>query len=229
MSVACIDCGARLTDEYEGIPRIPCPHCGGTKRSISVEILLTGVAADAVAGHVRTGPPPSPPELLIKAAIVAGTVERADGLLIQSVGAAWRHVLEILKDDPNAAYQFTPRQWEEIIAGAYSEMGFDEVILTPSSGDHGRDVIATRHGVGSIRIYDQVKAYKPGHVVPANDVRAMLGTLSGQNVSKGIITTTSTFAPRLMEDPAIAQHVPYRLELKDKDTLFPWLESLKNK
>jgi restriction system protein len=56
---------------------------------------------------------------------------------------------------------------KEIIAGAYHRSGFDEVILTPRSGDHGRDVIAIKKGIGSIRVIDQVKAYKPGHLVTA--------------------------------------------------------------
>jgi hypothetical protein len=35
--------------------------------------------------------------------------------------------------------------------------GFEEVILTPRSGDHGRDVIATKKALGTIRVIDQVK------------------------------------------------------------------------
>jgi len=57
------------------------------------------------------------------------------------------------------------------------QSGFDEVTLTPRSGDYGRDVIAIKKGIGTIRVIDQVKAYKPGHLVGANDVRALLGAL----------------------------------------------------
>ncbi|MBI3570275.1 MAG: restriction endonuclease [Gammaproteobacteria bacterium] len=114
-----------------------------------------------------------------------------------------------------------------MIAGAYSQAGFDEVILTPRSGDKGRDVIATKFGVGSIRIFDQMKAYKPGHLVTADEVRAMLGVITGaDNVSKGVVTTTSNFAPRLADDPYIKKYLPYRLELKPRDALLSWLESL---
>jgi restriction system protein len=117
--------------------------------------------------------------------------------------------------------------WEEIVAGAYQKAGFDEVILTPRSGDKGRDVVATKNGVGSIRIFDQVKAYKPGHVVTAEEVRAMLGVITGAgNVSKGVISTTSTFAPRVAEDEYLKPYIPYRLELKPRDTLLRWLDEL---
>ena len=67
---------------------------------------------------------------------------------------------------------------------------------------------------GSICIIEQVKAYRPGHKVPADDVRALLGVLSrDQNVSKGIVTTTSMFAPGIEEEMKL--FIPNRLELKD--------------
>jgi restriction system protein len=120
-----------------------------------------------------------------------------------------------------------PRGWEEIIAGAYVEAGFDEVILTPRSGDLGRDVIATKKGIGSIRLFDQVKAYSPGHLVTADEVRSMLGVITGAaNVSKGVVTTTSDFAPRLRDDPYLKPFMPYRLELKAKDDLMDWLKRI---
>lgn len=151
----------------------------------------------------------------------------SEGALIRAVGIPWFDILRILQKDPKAAYQIDPRLWEEIIAGAYTRAGFEEVILTPRSGDKGRDVVATKYGVGSIRIFDQVKAYKPGHVVTAEEVRAMLGVITGaQNVSKGVITTTSTFAPRLMEDEYLKPYIPYRLELKPREILMPWLKEL---
>lgn len=150
-----------------------------------------------------------------------------EGLLIEAVALPWFRILDLLRSDPGAAYRIDSRTWEEIIAGAYKRAGFDEVILTPRSGDKGRDVVATKHGVGSIRVFDQVKAYRPGHLVTAEEVRAMLGVVTGaMNVSKGIVTTTSGFAPRLTEDDFIKPFIPYRLELKDRDALLSWLDEL---
>ena len=120
----------------------------------------------------------------------------------------------------NPSYQIDPRKWEEIIAAAYDRAGFEEVTLTPRSGDFGRDVISIKRGFFAIRILDQVKAYKPGHLVDANDVRAMIGVLcTDQAATKGIVTTTSDFAPRIYEDPSIKPHIPYRLELINGLTL----------
>lgn len=169
------------------------------------------------------------PELSIRA-LLTFVGKNEDGVLVQAVGIPWQDILAELAKDPEGAYRIPPREWEEIIAGAYTKAGFDEVVLTPRSGDFGRDVVATKHGVGSIRIFDQVKAYKPGHVVTADEVCSMLGVITGAaNVSKGVMTTTSTFAARVRDDPYLKPFLPFRLELKDRDELFPWLQSLAGK
>ena len=93
------------------------------------------------------------------------------------------------------------------------------------SGDGGKDIIATKDGVGSI--FDQVKAYTPPHLVTADEVRAMLGVITGHsNVSKGVITTTSQFVPGVATEPGLAPFMPHRLELKPRDTLLTWSEEL---
>ena len=172
---------------------------------------------------LRTSSPP--PQLQIKTIIVPGK-KTTDGQLVEAVALPWFDIVEILKKDPSAAFQIDPRTWEEIIAGAYKKAGFEEVTLTPQSGDHGRDVIAVKRGLGSIRIIDQVKAYKPGHLVSAEDVRALMGVLQGDGASKGFLTTTSDFAPRLHEDPLIILFIPSRLELINGRMLLDRLKEL---
>ena len=149
-----------------------------------------------------------------------------EGRLITAVTLPWLEIVEILLRDPAAIDQISPRKWEEIIAGAYKKAGFDEVTLTPRSGDYGRDIIAVKRGLGIIRIIDQVKAYKPGHLVTADDVRALMGVLQGDGASKGFLTTTSDFAPRLREDPLIIPFIPSRLELINGQRLLDRLKEL---
>ena len=87
--------------------------------------------------------------------------------------------------------------------------------------------IAIKKGIGSVRIIGSVKAYKPGHLVKHDDVRALAGVLMGdQQASKGIVTTTSGFAPGIEHDPFLRPLMPYRLELMDGKTLQKWLENL---
>jgi restriction system protein len=72
-----------------------------------------------------------------------------------------------------------------------------------------------------------VKAYKPGKLVRYDDVRALLGVMSGEpDTSKGIITTTSDFPPNIRSDPYIAPFLPTRLELMNGEQLRTWLTDL---
>lgn len=177
----------------------------------------------AIASRAKT------PALTLKAILdFGGKVD--DGRLVEAVALPWFEIMKMIKRDPESIYQINPFTWEEIIAGAYMRAGFDEVILTPRSGDKGRDVIATKRGIGSVRFFDQVKAYRPGHLVTAEEVRAMVGTVTAaQNVSKGVVTTTSEFAPRIVTDDFVKNMIPYRLELKAKDDLLAWLDEVGRK
>jgi restriction system protein len=162
----------------------------------------------------------SPLAGLITQAIIIPGGRTAEGILIEAVSLPWMEIVRMLHSDPSLAFKVDPRKWEEIIAGAYKKAGFDEVTLTPRSGDLGRDVIAVKRGIGCVRFIDSVKRYGPDHPVPADDVRALLGVLlSDHNATKGIVTTTSTFAPMIPCDPFITSHIPFRLELVDGQEL----------
>ncbi len=168
--------------------------------------------------------------VLLQAAVVGFGDKTPEGQLIWCVAFPWFEIIEILTRDPAAAYKIPSRTWEEIIAGAYKKAGFEEVTLTARSGDYGRDVIAVKWGLGSVRIIDQVKAFRPDHLVTANDVRALMGVLQGDGASKGFLTTTSDFAPKLPEDPLIAPFMPSRIELINGTKLLKRLKDLaKNK
>jgi len=164
----------------------------------------------------------------LQAVIVPGA-KTDEGQLIEAVALPWFQIIESLKNDPSLAFQIKPRQWEEIIAGAYQKAGFDEVTLTPRSGDFGRDIIAVKHGLGTVRIIDQVKAYGPNYLVAADDVRALLGVMQADKASKGFLTTTSDFAPKLREDILLKPFMPAQLELINGKMLLARLEELAKK
>lgn len=164
--------------------------------------------------------------LLVKA-IVEPYDKTKEGDLVRAVALPWRAILERLKKDWTQAFKIPARVWEEIIAAAFDQDGYEEVTLTPRSGDHGRDVIAVKRGIGCIRIIDSVKAYAPNHLVRYDDVRALAGVLLGDpQASKGILTTTSDFAPGIINDPIMAPLMPYRLELMNGTKLLQWFEDL---
>jgi restriction system protein len=208
--VRCQECGVEINQP--GITpieeRVPCPACGSTRRAISVRAEDTILVSSRVDVVLTPGP-----SVLVQAVVTLGP-KVDEGQIIEAVNVPWYEILKLIEADENAVYRIDPRKWEEMIAGWYKDYGFDEVVLTPRSGDLGRDVIAVKHGVLSIRIIDQVKAYSHGNLVPANDVRAMIGVLSSDlNATKAVVTTTSDFAPKILEDPLITPHIPHRLEL----------------
>jgi restriction system protein len=165
------------------------------------------------------------PEILVGAALVEKGDKDPDGDIIIAVTPMFRRFLRELERDPNALYQLDSRQFEELIAGAYEEYGCEEVILTPRSGDRGRDVIATSRMFGTVRILDQVKLYASHRVVEADDVRALYGVVArDQGASKGIVTTTSIFAPGVYEE--FKGLIPGRISLRDGVALKQWLHVL---
>ncbi len=186
------------------------------------------IAAQRSAQSVVVGPlfPPAP-EVLLQAAIILTGDTTQEGILVRGVAVAWEEIIGWLAQDPEFLFKISWRKLEELIAGAYERQGWSEVILTPRNGDKGRDVIATKAGIGSIRFYDQVKAYKPGHLVTADEVRAMYGVLNlHPNVSKAIVTTTSQFAPGMFDE--FKPVMPHRLELKDRAPLLEWLQQIRS-
>lgn len=169
------------------------------------------------------------PTLLLQAQIVETGESTEEGALVRAVGLPWLELAQHIQRDPEFLAHFArePRKFEEFIAATYERAGWDEVILTPQRNDGGRDVIAVKRGLGSLRFLEQVKAYSPGHLVTHADVREMLGVLATDlGASKGLITTTSSFQPGVLESPHFKPFLPHRLELKDRDQLVSWLTAI---
>jgi restriction system protein len=163
------------------------------------------------------------PSILLQTIIVIGDKTK-EGQLIEAVTIPWYDIITMIQRDPNIIYELEWRKLEELVAGAYKRSGFDEVILTPRSRDYGRDIIAVKKGVG------EVKAYKPGHLVKADDVRALMGVLHGDSASsKAFLTTTSEFAPEIHIDPFISCFIPGKLELINGKKLLQRLIELAKK
>jgi restriction system protein len=165
------------------------------------------------------------PAITLKTVVLDLGAKTREGTIVLAVREPFYDILKIIEHDASIAYQIDWRKWEELIAGAWKRSKlFDEVILTPRSGDKGRDVIATKWGGYSIRIFDQVKAYRPGLLVTEGEVLQMLAILGrDRNVSKGYITTTSDFAPGVWKDKDLKRYMPHRLELTHGEKLLAWL------
>jgi restriction system protein len=172
---------------------------------------------------------PSQPSFLT-ASIIEASEPAKEGILLRSTSEILAEIVQHLKADWDVASQIHWRKWEEIIAAAFHKDGYDEVVLTHGSGDKGRDVIATRYGVGSIKILGSVKAYSPGKLVRYDDVRALAGAISMEpDVSKGMLITTSSFPQKIHQEEFMSRLIPTRLELLDGPALLQWLIDLHSK
>lgn len=171
-----------------------------------------------------------PAELLeLGSLVLQAVVRRADrvpdGHLIEVVAPPWFAILNEMRRDPRFMFQITPERFEELIAGAYDLAGYTTV-LTPRSGDLGRDVIATRSDGVSVRILDQAKRYGPGQEVSYESIRALLFVLDADHATKGFLTTTAAFPRNLMKDRLVAPRIGSRLELISGSDLVGRLEAL---
>lgn len=150
-----------------------------------------------------------------------------EGVLIASISFAWIDIVKKLQGDWSKAHEIPDTVWEELIAAAYKHAGYDEVTLTPKSNDHGRDLIAVKKGIGAVRLLGSVKAFKPGLLVTKEQVHALAGVVSlDPKATKGILITTSDFAPRILGDKNLARAIPDRIELMNGTQLRQWLGEL---
>jgi restriction system protein len=217
---ACEDCHHPL-EPVDGGPPTHCWNCGAHHVRASAAAIGVTASASHVVGEAIVLPDIG---LYIPAVLTFGP-KSADGQLIEAVLPAWSEIARLLERDPNALYEIDWRKMEEIIAGAYATDGYS-VTLTPRSRDRGRDIIAEKHGYMSVRIIDSVKAYGPGRRVTAEEVRALYGVVDLDNAHKGVLSTTSSFAPEIPKDPLLAKVIPHRIELIDGATLIQRLRRL---
>lgn len=150
-----------------------------------------------------------------------------EGQIISAISIPWPELLDRLADVPlDHLHKIHWREWEEIIGASYLANGYDEVILTPRSGDFGKDVIAYKKGELQLRVFDQMKAYAPGHRVGLTDVKSVLADASTGRFTKAYVTTTSEFAPNVFKDDSVRQALPNTLQLRDRRQLVEMLERI---
>jgi uncharacterized Zn finger protein (UPF0148 family) len=147
----CSHCGHPLRD----VDETPCPNCGHTERAVHIEAHLhaqsSASASMSIESSTSTVALSTSALIIPEQGLVVTERKVAEGRLVSSTTVIWTEVAKRLASDWSVAYQLTPEQWEEIVGGAFKNYGFDEVIITPRSGDYGKDIIATKRGIGSVK------------------------------------------------------------------------------
>ncbi|NEV64502.1 restriction endonuclease [Thiorhodococcus minor] len=105
-------------------------------------------------------------------------------------------LFDAIRQSPEVMHGLEPHQFEELIAELLSRLGFEDIVLTPRSGDGGRDVIATVYTAGvPILMAFECKRYGPDNKIGPETLRTLLGTITHgpTRASKGVLVTTSSF------------------------------------
>lgn len=121
-----------------------------------------------------------------------------DGEVVETDQDAFTRFVEDLILDYRRLTVISPRDFEQAIAAVYARTArFDRVILTPRSGDGGRDVILEAAEWCGKRVIVETKRYRQRRI-SAEMVNSLIGVLTGEaDGSMAAFLTTSRFAPRL--------------------------------
>lgn len=95
-----------------------------------------------------------------------------------------------IADDRQLIYEVSSREFEEIIERLFQDEGF-ETVLTQSTRDGGRDIIATKYAMGKpIVFYIECKKYGRRNSAGVSIVRELYGVQSSDRINKSILVTT---------------------------------------
>lgn len=131
-------------------------------------------------------------------------------------------LLDQILRSPELMRNLSPQRFEHFIATLIDKLGFEDVVITPRSGDQGRDILAVKRVLGiPILFAFECKRYSPDKPVGVEILRALFGTISHgpTKANKGILVTTSRFTSGarkfLLTEPS--------LDGKDFNGIVSWL------
>jgi len=103
-------------------------------------------------------------------------------------------LLDAIADNPQLMRGMEPRDFEKLVAHLLESLEFENIILTPPSGDGGRDVIATKF-VAGIPLLFSFECKRYSNKIGLDIMRGLLGSVAHgpTKVNKGVLVTTSTF------------------------------------
>lgn len=143
-------------------------------------------------------------------------------------GIVNQEVLNFLRKNPHKFYQLHPRNFEDVIAEIWKNMGYS-VKLTPASRDGGVDIYAVETKKKEIILYTiECKKYKKSSPVGVKIVREIYGVSRFEAIRKniktvGVIVTTSSYTKDACDFQRV---VKSQLHLKDYNDLIKWLNDL---
>lgn len=151
------------------------------------------------------------------------TGSREFGQIVSDIKIFNNSILSKIKMNPSEMYRLKPREFEEFIAELMLKQGY-VVDLTQVTRDGGKDLIMARHGdIGNFIYYVECKQYQPKNPVGVQLVRQLAGTILADQVTAGIMITSSYFSSDAIQ---YSQKLKHQLSLVDYVKLKQWLHLL---
>ena len=136
-------------------------------------------------------------------------------------------LLKWLTDHPSDIYYIHPRRFEQVVQGVLREFMDCEFLLTAESKDGGYDLLAYDTDAGKLLV--EVKRYSSERTIGVSFVRHLAGVLVRENVSHGLIVSTSDFTTDSKTEIETlrrkTQEYPLYIDLRTFTELLPWLET----
>jgi len=130
---------------------------------------------------------------------------------------------DIVKKNPAAVFNLTPRQFEEYTAELFEKRGY-KVKLTPETRDGGKDLLIIQGDMlGEFLIYTECKRYAPDNPIGVRIVRELFGTIIADRATAGIIVTSSYFSPDAI---VFTEKIKHQMSLVDFVKLKKWIEQI---
>lgn len=115
--------------------------------------------------------------------------------MITDIRLVNKRILDKISRKPHEIYQLNPRQFEMLVAELFEERGY-KVELTQQTRDGGKDLIILDHReIGNLMIYAECKQYAPDRPVGVSVVSDLVGRMTADRATAGIIVTSSYFSP----------------------------------
>ncbi|MGF7078920.1 restriction endonuclease [Mucilaginibacter sp. UYCu711] len=133
-----------------------------------------------------------------------------------------QRLLDRIGRKPEAIRHLTPRQFEELVAELYEERGY-HVQLTQQTRDGGKDlIIMNRSDIGNFMIYAECKHYAPNRPVGVSVVSDLVGRMSADRATAGMVITSSYFSP---DAKVFQSKFEHQMSLIDFVTLSAWMKT----
>ncbi|MDB5123694.1 MAG: Restriction endonuclease [Mucilaginibacter sp.] len=115
--------------------------------------------------------------------------------IITDIRLVNKKILDKIGRRPEAVYQLSPRQFEMMVAEIFEERGYS-VELTKETRDGGKDlIILDQRDIGNFLIYAECKRYAPGNPVGVSVISDLIGRMSADRATAGMVITSSYFSP----------------------------------